>query len=140
MLFKTFQCKCSRVKIFCPIYTYIYIYKYIYFINKYCLWHWNQGKVSVWHFSSFINTSSRSNFVSGNLLFFIVIIHSLNNGKEYAKSCECLPLGDFYPTRCFSSLKTISRVTVKLLIYSVHWRSWKEWVCYLKSWKVVHSK
>ena len=41
-------------------------------------------------------------------------------GKNKPQVAQSLQLLDFYPTGCFSSEKTISRVTVKLLIYLVH--------------------
>ena len=41
-------------------------------------------------------------------------------GKNKPQVAQSLQLLDYYPTGCFSSVRTISRVTVKLLIYLVN--------------------
>ena len=41
-------------------------------------------------------------------------------GKNKPQVAQSQQLLDFYPAGSFSSVKTISRVTVKLLIYLVH--------------------
>ena len=66
-------CICTYIIYMYIIYMYMYIY--VYYINKHCLW--NKGNVLVVYFSGSINTSSRGNFISGNYLFFIAIIHNL---------------------------------------------------------------